>query len=225
MNIALILSGGAGRRFGAEVPKQYHDLCGKPVVQYVVEAAHAAKSIDKVLVVCADEYADWFRNVLKTEVCPSGAERNESFMNGLNYIKANYACEKIMVFDAMRPFVTAELIDEYIARLDEYEVVATCQHIVDSLGCLDSHECDRSRYYILQSPEAFRFELIYSHFKPDSPLVEAYQQLPAQTTLYKNFGFPDNYKLTYYHDISFMRMYMQYKRNKKTENDDTQRVT
>ncbi len=45
----------------------------------------------------------------------------------MDYIKSNYICEKIMVFDAMRPFVTKELIDLYMDKLDEYEVVATCQ--------------------------------------------------------------------------------------------------
>lgn len=215
MNIAMILSGGVGKRFGAETPKQYQDLLGKPVVQYVVEATQKAEKIDKTLVVCAEEFEDWFRDSFGVDVCRGGAERNISFMNGMNYIKERYDCKKLMVFDAMRPFVTPELIDLYMDKLDEYEVVATCQRIVDSLGCLDFHECDRSRYYILQSPEAFRFDLIYNHFNPDSPLVEAYQQLPEGTTLYKYFDFPDNYKLTFYHDLDFMRMYMEHKKEKE----------
>ena len=76
---------------------------------------------------------------------------------------------------------------------------------------------DGSRYYILQSPEALRFDLIYNHFNPDSLLVEAYQQLPEGTTLYRYFDFPDNYKLTYHHDLDFMRMYMKHK-NEKEQN-------
>ena len=214
MNVAMILSGGSGKRFGQEVPKQYQLVLGKPVVQYVVEANRQAEKIDKILVVCAEEYREWFEKDLKVEVCLGGSERNISFMNGLNYIKEHYDCKKVMVFDAMRPFVTPELINIYMDKLDEYEVVATCQRIVDSLGCLDFHECDRSRYYILQSPEAFRFDVIYDNFDPNSPLVEAYQQLPESTTLYKYFDFPDNYKLTFYHDLDFMRMYMEFKRQK-----------
>lgn len=187
MNIAMILSGGVGKRFGALTPKQYQDLLGKPVVDYVVNATLQSDKIDKTVVVCMD------------------------------YIKSNYICEKIMVFDAMRPFVTKELIDLYMDKLDEYEVVATCQKIVDSLGCLDFLECDRSRYYILQSPEAFRFDLLYNHFDAFSTLVEAYQQLPLGTTLYKHFDFPDNYKLTFHHDLDFMRMYMSYKKSKENK--------
>ncbi|MDE5549632.1 MAG: 2-C-methyl-D-erythritol 4-phosphate cytidylyltransferase [Clostridia bacterium] len=215
MNIAMILSGGVGARFGAETPKQYQDLLGKPVVEYVVQATLASEKIDRTLVVCAEEYVDWFKNRFDVDVCLGGKERNISFKNGMNFIKEHYNCDKLMVFDAMRPFVTPELIDLYMDKLDEYQVVATCQRIVDSLGCLDFLECDRSRYYILQSPEAFRFDLIYNNFDPNSPLVEAYQQLPEGTTLYKHFDFPDNYKLTYHHDLDFMRMYMSHKKSKE----------
>lgn len=212
MNIAMILSGGVGSRFGADTPKQYQDLLGKPVVSYVVDAAKEAQCIDVVLVVCAKEYMDWFKDDFKVDVCEGGKERNISLMNGLNYIKENYKCDKIMIFDAMRPFVTAKLIEEYMTLLNDYEVVATCQKIVDSLGCLDTHTCDRSRYYLLQSPEAFRFDVIYNNFDPNSPLVEAYQQLPEGTTLCKYFDFKDNYKLTYASDLEIMRAYMKYKK-------------
>lgn len=214
MNIAMILAGGIGARFGDKTPKQYQDLFGKPVVSYVVEAIQGAKSIDRLIVVCAKEYFDFFRSA-GAETVEGGAERNISLKNGLDYIRAHYDCKKIMIFDAMRPFVTPRLIDEYMFKLDEYEVVATCQKIVDSLGCLDFHECDRSRYYILQSPEAFRFDVLYRHFDPKSPLVEAYQQLPPSTTLYKYFDFPNNYKLTFKHDLEFMRIYMAAKGKNK----------
>ncbi len=217
MNIAMILSGGVGKRFGALTPKQYQDLLGKPVVDYVVNATLQSDKIDKTVVVCSEEYVDWFKERYAVDVCVGGSERNISFKNGMDYIKSNYICEKIMVFDAMRPFVTKELIDLYMDKLDEYEVVATCQKIVDSLGCLDFLECDRSRYYILQSPEAFRFDLLYNHFDAFSTLVEAYQQLPLGTTLYRHFDFPDNYKLTFHHDLDFMRMYMSYKKSKENK--------
>ncbi len=218
MNIAMILSGGVGKRFGAETPKQYQNLLGKPVVEYVVDVTTQCESIDRTVVVCAEEYVDWFKERYDVDVCIGGAERNISFKNGIEYIKSRYDCDKLMVFDAMRPFVTSQLISIYMEKLDEYDTVATCQRIVDSLGCLDFLECDRSRYYILQSPEAFKFDLIQKYFDPYSPLVEAYQQLPKGTSLYKYFDFPDNYKLTYHHDLDFMKMYMEFK-NKRANKE------
>ena len=69
--------------------------------------------------------------------------------------------------------------------------------LMNSLGCLDAHEVDRSRYYLMQSPEAYNFPLLYAHFRPDSPLTEVAHQLPADSRLYLYRDFPENPKLTY----------------------------
>ena len=52
MNIALILSGGVGKRFAANLPKQYNLINEKPVIDYVIEACMKSKLTDKVIVVC-----------------------------------------------------------------------------------------------------------------------------------------------------------------------------
>ena len=54
MNAALILSGGAGRRFGSALPKQYHKIGGRTVIEYVLDAAANARLVDRVMVAGAD---------------------------------------------------------------------------------------------------------------------------------------------------------------------------
>ena len=54
MNAALILSGGSGRRFGSALPKQYHKIGGRMVIEYVLDAAANAKLVDRVMVAGAD---------------------------------------------------------------------------------------------------------------------------------------------------------------------------
>ena len=51
MNIIIIMSGGVGNRFGANIPKQYCQLNGRPVIDYVIDAAKGSKVADKVVVV------------------------------------------------------------------------------------------------------------------------------------------------------------------------------
>ena len=119
-----------------------------------------------------------------------------------NYLSA-YAlnalgCARVVILDAVRPLVTPELLDEYLRLIGEgWDAVSTVQPITDSLGCLDAHEVDRSRYYLMQSPEAYNFPLLYAHFRPDSPLTEVAHQLPADSRLYLYRDFPENPKLTY----------------------------
>ena len=61
MNVAILLSGGVGKRTGFKIPKQYLDLCGKPVIEYVIEALLKAKTIDEIVVVMDSDYLDYIK--------------------------------------------------------------------------------------------------------------------------------------------------------------------
>ena len=197
-NAALILSGGVGARFGASVPKQYTRIRHKMVIEYVIEAAKQAESIDVVMVAGAD--CPQLRSLQKKHgfrTTPGGSVRNETLLNGLHALR-DLGCERVIILDAVRPLVTGKLMDEYIRLLTEgWDAVSTVQPITDSLGCLDMHEVDRSRYYLMQSPEGYDLPKLLQHFDPHSPLTEVAHQLPADSKIHLYRDFPENPKLTY----------------------------
>ena len=197
-NAALILSGGVGARFGASVPKQYTRIRRKMVIEYVIEAALRAETIDVVMVAGAD--CPQLRALQKKHgfrTAPGGIVRNETLLNGLNALR-DLGCERVVILDAVRPLVTGELLDAYIRLLQEgWDAVSTVQPITDSLGCLDMHEVDRSRYYLMQSPEGYALPKLLQHFDPHSPLTEVAHQLPADSRIHLYRDFPENPKLTY----------------------------
>ena len=96
-------------------------------------------------------------------------------------------------------------LGDVLASLDDYDAVVTAQHITDSLGSYLFKEVDRSQYYLMQSPEAFRFPLLSSVFNENSNLTEVTQQLPDGSSIYLNFEFVNNYKLTYPEDLVFLK--------------------
>lgn len=206
MNAALILSGGSGQRFQSTLPKQYHRILGKTVIEYVIEAAFEAGKIDCVMIAGAlcpplKKLLARYPGIIHV---PGGNKRNETILNGLDALSA-LSCDRVVILDAVRPLVTGKLIDAYLALLEGgQDAVSTVQPITDSLGCLDMHEVDRSRYYLMQSPEAYDFRLLYRHFDPDSPLTEVAHQLPKdlKLTLYRDF--PENPKLTYPWDKTYI---------------------
>ena len=59
MNIALILSGGTGTRAGTDIPKQYVDICGKPVISYCIETLSTHSAIDALLIAAAPDWQDF----------------------------------------------------------------------------------------------------------------------------------------------------------------------
>jgi 2-C-methyl-D-erythritol 4-phosphate cytidylyltransferase len=216
MNIAIITSAGVGKRFGNSTPKQYLEINNKPVIEYVINAVKKAKLIDKIIIVASKEYIKILEKQYGLDAIEGGAERNISIRNSLEYIKSKYPqCKNIIIFDAVRPLIYPELIDKYMTLLKDYEVVATAQHIVDSLGCLDFQKVDRSRYYILQSPEAFRFKIIDKYHDENSPLSEVTQQFPADTKIYHYYGFPLNYKIAYPEDLEHIESLINFKKIKR----------
>ena len=198
MNAALILSGGVGARFGANVPKQYVRIRRKMVIEYVIEAAMQAESIDVVMVAGAD--CPQLRALQKKHgfcTAKGGSVRNETLLNGLTALR-ELGCERVVILDAVRPLVTGALLDAYIRLLTEgWDAVSTVQPITDSLGCLDCHEVDRSRFYLMQSPEGYDLVKLLQYFDPNSPLTEVAHQLPADSRIYLYRDFPENPKLTY----------------------------
>jgi 2-C-methyl-D-erythritol 4-phosphate cytidylyltransferase len=197
----MILSAGVGTRFGDDIPKQYHEINGKQVISYVINNIKNSQRIDDFIIVSHSSYIHTLRETYNATVIAGGDNRNKSFRNGLEYIKANFYCDNIIVLDAVRPFISPVIIDKYVSLLNEHQVVATAKKITDSLSSYDSHVIDRERYYLLSSPEAFRFDLLYKHMDSNSPLFEITQQLPENTDIYLYFDYVNDLKITYRHDL------------------------
>lgn len=216
MNIALILSGGVGKRFAANLPKQYNLINGKPVIDYVIEACMKSRLTDRVIVVC-DPTCKQFSKYLESgeiETVVNGKERYDSLNNGVEYIKEHYDCKNICILDAAAPLVYPELIDEYFSKLDEFECAITCRKITGELGNYHNDIFVRDDYYLMQSPEAFRFELITKHFRPDFYSSELVYQMPKETTRYLNFNFNHHIKITYDTDLVCAEALLNYFGNK-----------
>lgn len=220
MQVVLILGGGIGKRFGTVLPKQYNLIDGKPVIDYVIEAAMQARQTDRIVVVCDPQYSSHSRYMTQgqVEIVPGGAERYDSLQNGLDYIDRHYDCQKLCILDAVAPFVYPELIDDYFDRLDTADAVITCQKLTGSLGNYAFDPLDREDYYMTQSPEAFRFPLLLAHFDPHFPSTELAWQLPKDSKKYLNFNFPQNLKITYDFDLEYAaRMLPRYQKQRSAD--------
>ena len=208
MNIVAILANGVGERFGSNVPKQFHKVKGKMVIEYVIESILSSEKLDK-LVIATNVEAN---SVYLADICSAnnidliegGSTRNRTLKNVIDYIDNNFSCKSLIVCDAVRPMITGELIDSYFEKLSDNDAVVTAQKITDSLGCYDFQKVDRERYYLMQSPEGFAFELLRDSFDSESPLTEVTQQLPENSRIYLCFDFNNNFKLTYPADLKYL---------------------
>lgn len=201
-NIIMITAGGVGARFGSSVPKQYVEINGRKVIDYVIDACKQSQQADAIVVVAHPNYHDELKAAYGIDVTASGPELNVTKRNGLDYIRHHSACERLVVVDAVRPAVESRIIDRFFTFLDKYDAVACARKITDSLGRYGEWIVNREEYYTLSTPEGFNFKLIDKHFKADSPLTESIQQLPATSQVYLDFDVPYYDKLTYPEDLA-----------------------
>lgn len=205
MNIVIVMSGGVGNRFGAVIPKQYNLIAGKPVIDYVLEAVNASKKADKAVIVMDSQWVD-YSSLIKSgnyDIAPNGNTRFESMYNGLKLIKEKYPCNKIVIVDAVAPFLYSDLIDDYFDKLDQYDAVITAQKITGGFTDYNDSNLDREKYIITQSPEGFGFELLWNNFDLNFPYQETAGMLPKGSRRYYNFDFKNNLKLTYDFELTY----------------------
>lgn len=216
MNIAVILASGVGNRFNDPVPKQYHLIKGRPVIEYVISACLDAQLSDEVLVVAREEYLDSLQKKYGITAVLGGSERNISFKNSLNYIKKHYEdCEKVVVVDAVNPLVTAAMIDKFFNFLDEYDIALTTSKVPTSLGNYNLKRVDRRDYYMIQNPQAYKFEMLYQNFDENSPYTVIAHQMPENAKTKLCWDFKDYAKIIYPHDIPVIEALLDYRDTKR----------
>lgn len=207
MNIVMIMAGGVGNRFQAVIPKQYNMVAGKPVIDYVIDAVEGARLVDQVVVVMDSKWIDYSRRIKESDygIAPNGDTRIDSVYNGISFIHDHYDCDKLLILDAVAPFVSSSLIDTYLEKLDDYDIVMTTQRITGGLMNVNEDTLDREQYLITQSPEAFRFQKFWDNYDRNFPYQEMAGMLPQGTKIYHDFEFKNNLKLTYDFELEYAR--------------------
>ena len=210
-SIGIVLAGGIGHRFGGDKPKQYFKIRGKEMIAYSIELFRKAKSIDDFVVVLNPEEYESGRIAREygVRVVKGGATRNWSLKNAMDYITREWPdCEKIIENNAACPLTKPETIDEYIAKLDEYDWVQTTIRITDALGSYKDRTVDREDYFLIQAPDAYRFKGLCACFNPDHPNGHPAVQLPATAKGYNAFHDGPVFKVTHPNDIAIVEVLM-----------------
>ena len=215
MNAIIVMSGGSGERFGGAVPKQYVRICGRPVIDYVLDAADGSEKADETVIVMDEKWTGESEKISsgRYPLVPNGKTRVLSLYNGLKFLKERFSCEKVVIVDAVRPLITPELLDGYFDKLDEFDAVITSEKITGGFTDIRDRNLDREEYIITQSPEGFRFGLLWENYDPDFKYQETAGMLPAGSKRYYNFAFRNNLKLTYDFELEYAEMLIRKRNN------------
>lgn len=170
---AIIVAGGSGTRMQSELPKQFLELAGKPILMHTIDAFYF-DDIQIILVLPADQLTLW--NSLCAQhsfsiphtIVGGGATRFNSVKNGLDSIVEKPGI--VAIHDGVRPLVKRETI------LDSFKEAENSGNAIVSVDCKDSlrktskdgnKAVRREEYQLIQTPQTFQISLIKAAFKTE----------------------------------------------------------
>ena len=165
----LVVAAGRGLRAGGGIPKQYRDLAGVPIVTRSLAAFDGL--VDAVcLVIHPDDLALAQTACPGVPMVPGGATRSASVRAGL----ATVTTDLVLIHDAARPLVPAEVTAGVLQALATAEAAAPAVAVTDALwrgGGVVAGTQDRTGLWRAQTPQGFRTEALraaYAHFEGDA---------------------------------------------------------
>lgn len=188
-NIAIVLAGGKSIRNQQNIPNQFINILGKPVIVYCLEAYQAHPAIDDIYIVClkgweqiVNAYAEQFHITKLKGLIPAASSGILSVKNGLEYVKNLYSEDDVVIFqESTRPMVSVDMISKLLQACYENGSANICQGMKDYVqftcneGTVDY--IDRNTLVSLESPEAYRIGIITDVFadaeKKQHPLNES----------------------------------------------------
>ena len=200
MNIALIIAGGVGARMGQDIPKQFLNVHDKPIIIYTLEAFQKHPNIDEIEVVCLDgwhdilsAYARQFSITKLANIVSGGKNGQDSIRNGLFDLSLRHSDSDdiVLIHDAIRPMVSADIISDNIRVCREYgnaiTVVPCTAAMLKTYDSLSSEEqVARDNLKSTQTPQTFYLQEIVEAHK--EALKKSITNSVASCTLYIELG-------------------------------------
>ena len=171
---AIVLSAGVGSRMKSDIPKQYMDLLGRPVIYYSLKAFEDA-GFSSIVLVCGKDDVEYCKSDIiekydlqnVTAVVPGGKERYHSVFEGLKAIdEADY----VFIHDGARPIISQEVIDRLKKAVVKEEAAVAGMPVKDTIKIVDDEAYvtdtpERKYVWQVQTPQCFALPLIYDAYK------------------------------------------------------------
>ena len=173
-NTAIVLAAGQGKRMHSKIQKQFMELDGMPVLCYSLRCFQESPLISDINLVTGEEHVSWCREEIVEKygftkvsaVVSGGKERYDSVYEGLRVCKDT---EYVLIHDGARPFIDNGIIERGLMAAAQTGASVVGMPSKDTVKIADvegnvSETPDRSSVWIVQTPQIFRYPLIYDAY-------------------------------------------------------------
>lgn len=230
-NIAVIIAGGVGARMGQDIPKQFINVCDKPVLIYTLECFQKHPLVDEIELVCLEgwhdivwAYAKQFNITKLKEIVSGGTTSQESIRNGVYALEGRAKPDdNIIIHDGIRPLLEPSVLTDVISKCSQYGNAVTSMPYNEQIFVVDEDDESTTTKFVpreslrrVATPQAYKFELI------DAKYHEAYEKeigiygshytntmmVELGVKLHLAAGSDKNFKLTTKDDIEMFKAYL-----------------
>lgn len=171
MNYAIILAGGKGVRFNGNVPKQFVELTGYPMLVYSMKTAEENENVDAICVVAPPAYHDKVRKWVEEfhiskfkYLAMAGKERYNSVYNGIQAIPAK-PNDTVIIMTAVCPFVSQATMNKLYHSIKKYDACITVIKATDAItfsnnGKEVNRTLQKKKLFIQQGPQIFKYNVL-----------------------------------------------------------------
>ena len=216
---AAILAGGVGNRMhSATIPKQFLTLGDRPIIIWTIQKIIRSQAFDHLYVAIHPEWKDYLRDLIdrweintdSMTIVSGGKERLDSIENVVDAIYDAHTVDpddKILIHDAVRPFITDQIIQDSLRALDRHPAVVAAIPATENMlwienGTRVDSMPDRSKLFNGQAPDSFRLSILAKSLNELTPQQRRVITGTAQICLLDGIpihtipGDPVNIKLT-----------------------------
>ena len=171
-NYVILLAGGVGKRMGADTPKQFLEIDGRPIIVHTIKRFQSNPQIEKIVVVCVKDWIDHLKRLIekyslsKVEWITEGGDTgHDSIRNGVFFLRDKIEPDDfIIVHDAVRPVLPQKAIDEVIRVAYENGNASSSIVCHPPIVYTEDHksgikDVDRDHVMLTASPQAYRYSL------------------------------------------------------------------
>ena len=231
-NVALLIAGGSGNRMHQDIPKQFITVNERPVIVYTLEAFENHPAIDAIAVVCIQgweqvlwAYAKQFNITKLKYIVPGGKNGQDSIRNGVFELEKHFDKDDIvLIHDAIRPMVSAEIISDNIRVAREYGNAITVIPCAEAMmqtedGVVSVGSYPRDRLKRTQTPQAFKIgDICDLHRRAleagiTNSVASCTLKIEMGEQVYFSAGSEKNIKLTTVEDIDIFKALLAAKRS------------
>ncbi len=237
MNIAIIFASGKGTRMGSEIPKQFLEINGKPILIHTVELFQYHDDIDKIYISTLKDYIPYVEKLAENykltkvvSIIEGGETAQDSIYNALKKAESeNDENSIVLLHDGVRPFVSLDVITANIEGVKKYGNAVTSIPAFETVmmskdGIVIDGVTIRNETFIGQAPQSFYLKDIINAHEEIRKSENGYTNMVDACTILRTLGHDvhlvkgnrGNIKITTPEDVYTFKAFLQYKENEQT---------